>query len=101
MDPSLSGTLLAALLLLGHLIAAAVIALIAYSVMKVLRLQPDIRYLFWPTFIGGTLAWGYTTYKLLTSFVAFKWWADTAMIWYAILALGGMLVGIFLQRSKL
>ncbi|MFM2376265.1 MAG: hypothetical protein RLZZ165_1362 [Bacteroidota bacterium] len=102
MDPStLSGTFLAALLLIGHLVAASVIALGAYAVMKVARLMPDIRYLFWATFIGGSLAWGYTAYKLLSYSVPFKWWADKALMWYALLAMGGLVVGVLIQRSKL
>jgi hypothetical protein len=45
MDVILSGTLLAAVLLFGHIISAAILALIAYAGMNVFRLQPDIRYL--------------------------------------------------------
>ena len=101
MDVSLSGTLLAAILLFGHLVAAALVALVAYAAMNVVRLQPDIRYLFWPAFLGGTLAWGFTARKLLTSNVPFSWWADTALSWYAFLTLGGLFIGIFLQRRKL
>lgn len=101
MDVSLSGTLLAVVLLFGHIIAVAVVALVAYAGMNVVRLQPDIRYLFWPTFIGGSLAWGYTAKKLLTSNVPFSWWADTALSWYALLAVGGLIVGILIQRSRL
>jgi hypothetical protein len=101
MDISLSGTLLAGLLLFAHLIAAAVVALIAYAGMNIVRLQPDISYLFWPTFIGGSLAWGYTARKLLTSNVPFHWWWDSSLTWYAALAVGGLIVGIFIQRSKL
>jgi hypothetical protein len=101
MDVILSGTLLAAVLLFGHIISAAILALIAYAGMNVFRLQPDIRYLFWSPFIGGALAWGYTARKLLTSQVPFSWWADSALTWYAILAIGGLFVGILLQRRRL
>jgi hypothetical protein len=101
MDVILSGTLLSAVLLFGHIIAVAAFALVAYATMNVIRLQPDIRYLFWSPFIGGSLAWGYTTRKLLTSQVPFSWWAESAFTWYAVLAVGGLFVGIMLQRRKL
>ncbi|HEX2900311.1 MAG TPA: hypothetical protein VHS96_11390 [Bacteroidia bacterium] len=101
MDVSLSGTLLAAVLLFAHIIAIAALALVAYATMNVIRLQPDIRYLFWSPFIGGSLAWGYTAKKLLTSNIPFSWWADSALSWYGILAVGGLLIGIFIQRSRL
>lgn len=101
MDLSLSGTLLAVVLLFGHLIAVAVIALVAYATMNVFRLQPDIRYLFWSPFIGGSLAWGFTARKLLTSNLPFSWWADQALTWYGLLTIGGLVVGILLQRRHL
>lgn len=101
MDLSLSGTFLAVLLLFGHILAVAVVSLVSYATMNVFRLQPDIRYLFWSTFIGGSLAWGYTARKLLVSNIPFSWWADQAMTWYAVLTLGGLIVGILMQRRHL
>jgi hypothetical protein len=101
MDISISGTLLALLLLFGHIIAVAVTALVAYGVLNVLRRQPEISYLFWPAFLGGTLAWGYTARRLLTSDVPFSWWADSALSWYGFMMLGGLMLGIFLQRRRM
>jgi hypothetical protein len=101
MDISISGTLLALLLLFGHIIAVAVTALVAYGVLNVLRRQPEISYLFWPAFLGGTLAWGYTARRLLISDVPFSWWADSALSWYGFMMLGGLMLGIFLQRRRM
>lgn len=101
MDISISGTLLALLLLFGHIIAVAVTALVAYGVLNVLRRQPEISYLFWPAFIGGSLSWGYTARRLLISDVPFSWWADSALSWYGFMMLGGLVLGIFLQRRRM
>ena len=101
MDISISGTLLAALLLFGHIIAVAVTALVAYGVLNVLRRQPEISYLFWTPFITGTLAWGYTARLLATSEVPFRFWSQTALTWYSALMFGGLMLGIFLQRRNM
>jgi hypothetical protein len=101
MDISITGTLLAALLLFGHIIAVAATALVAFGVLNVLRRQPDIRYLFWMPFIGGTLAWGYTARLLATSELPFRFWSHTAFTWYAVFMFGGLVLGIFLQRRRM
>jgi len=101
MDISITGTLLAFLLLFGHIIAVAVVSLVSYGTLNVLRWQPDIRYLFWPAFLGGTLAWGFTAKRLVTTELPFSWWADTALSWYGFLMLGGLVVGIVLQRRRM
>jgi hypothetical protein len=101
MDISLSGYLLVALLLFGHVVTVAVVALISYAGLNIARLQPDIRYLFWPTFLGGLAAWGYTAKKILTEATPFHWWWEKSLTWYAALALCGLILGIFLQRSKM
>lgn len=101
MDISISGTLLAFLLLFGHIIAVAVTALVAYGVLNVLRWQPDIRYLFWTPLIGGTIAWAYTTRRLLTSDLPFSWYSHASFTWYGVLMLGGLLMGIYLQRRRM
>ncbi len=101
MDISISGTLLALLLLFGHVVAVAVTALVSYGVLNVLRRQPEITYLFWPAFIGGSVAWAYTARKLVTSELPFSHWSHSAFTWYAFLTVGGLLVGIFLQRRRM
>lgn len=101
MDISLTGTLLAIVLLFGHLVAVAVGSLVAYGVLNVARLQPDIRYLFWPMFIGGSVAWGYTARELFHTHMPFSTWSHSAFTWYAVLALGGLCLGVFLQRRRL
>ena len=101
MDISISGTMLAFLLLFGHIIAVAFTALVAYGVLNVLRWQPDIRYLFWTPFIGGTLAWSFTARRLLTSDLAFGSYSHASFTWYAVLMLGGLVVGIMLQRRRM
>ena len=101
MDISVSGTLLAFLLLFGHIIAVAVTALVSYGVLNVLRRQPEITYLFWPAFIGGSVAWGYTARRLVTSDIPFSYWSNSAVAWYIFLMLGGLAVGILLQRRRM
>jgi hypothetical protein len=101
MDISITGTLLAALLLFGHIIAVAVTALVSYGVLNVLRRQPEISYLFWTPFITGTIAWGYTARLLVISDLPFRFWSDTAFTWYAVLMFGGLVLGIFLQRRNM
>jgi hypothetical protein len=101
MDISISGTLLAFTLLFGHVIAVAVTALVAYGVLNVMRRQPEITYLFWPAFIGGSVAWGYTARRLVTSSLPFSAWSDSAFSWYGFLMVGGLVIGILLQRRRM
>lgn len=101
MSGEIPGILLVVVLLFGHLVVTAFVTLATYALLNIVRLQPDISYLFWPGLIGGTIAWGYTSMKIFSSPTPFSWWYESAFAWYAILLLAGFAVGILIQRSKM
>ncbi len=101
MSGEIPGILLVVVLLFGHLVVTAFGTLATYALLNVVRLQPDISYLFWPGLIGGTIAWGITAKRILTSSTPFSWYYESAFTWYAILLLAGFAVGILIQRSKM
>ena len=101
MSAEIPGILLVVVLLFGHLVVTAFVTLAAYALLNIVRLQPEISYLFWPGLIGGSISWLYISFHILTGDLPFRFWYESAFSWYALFLAGGIVVGILIQRSKM